>query len=73
MNERELESLRDEYLSAAEPIKRRIEDLQARVDSTRGDERIQTLKRIASLTDDLWTLTYVARRIQDSIDGHTRI
>lgn len=40
MNEKELEALRDEYLSAAEPIRRRIEDLQARVDSVRGKERI---------------------------------
>lgn len=73
MNERELETLREEYLSSAGPIKRRIEDLQARVDSMRGDERVQTLKRIESLTDDLWTLTDGARRIQDSIDGHTKI
>ena len=73
MNEKELEALRVEYLSAAEPIRRRIEDLQARVNSVRGKERIATLKRIASLTDDLWTLTDGARRIQDSLDGHTKI
>lgn len=68
-----MEKLRQEYLSAAEPIRRRIEDLQGRVDDLRGDERIQTLKRIASLTDDLWTLTYGVKAIQKSIDGHTKI
>jgi hypothetical protein len=73
MEEKSMETLREEYLSGAEPIRRRIEDLQGRLRHARGDERIQLQKRIASLTDDLWALTYGVKAIQKSIDGHTKI
>lgn len=73
MNEKELEALRDEYLSAAEPIRRRIEDLQARLRHARGDEREQLADRIEALNGSLRTLAEVACMVQDSIDGHTKI
>ncbi len=73
MEEKSMETLREEYLSGAEPIRRRIEDLQGRLRHARGDEREQLAGRIKALEGSLATLAEGACMVQDSIDGHTKI